>query len=299
MTWYVTTGAATDTGRVREANEDAYLIAPPMYAVADGMGGHAGGEVASALALETLRVAGEGAEDSDLAAGVREANQAEHRRQADDADLAGMGTTLTALIVDDAGIRLAHVGDSRAYLLRGRELTQITQDHTLVRELVEEGQLTQEQAREHPQRSMLTRAVGIDAEVDLDEAMIKPHEGDRLMLCSDGLTGMVTDDQIKHALIDRDDPQNAADALVAMANAAGGVDNTTVLILDLSETPPPAAGVDPTTGLRTNARSQADDIVIHGRDGIAGFFTGRSPLAIVGAVIGVLVVLVLLYFLAT
>lgn len=295
MSWHVRSGAATDTGRVREANEDAYLVAPPMYAVADGMGGHAGGEVASALALETLRTMHEGSTEADLSAGVREANLAVYERQDRDPDLAGMGTTLTAIIVDEAGVRVAHVGDSRAYLLRDSKLTQITTDHTLVRELVQEGQLTEEQAREHPQRSMLTRAIGIDAVVEIDEAMIQPLNGDRLMLCSDGLTGMLTDEQILDALRSRE-AQDSADALVAMANAAGGTDNTTVIVLDISDAPPAPAGIDPVTGERTTTHTFADDIVIHGRGGL---FAGRSPGMVIGLAIAAVVVVVVVYFLAT
>ena len=282
MTWYIRSAAATDTGRVREANEDAFLMEPPMFAVADGMGGHAGGEVASALALETLRTTHESS--GDISAGVREANVAVHERQAGDPDLAGMGTTLTAMLIDDGGVRVVHVGDSRAYLLRDGKLTQITEDHTLVRELVQEGQLTPEQARVHPQRSMLTRAIGIDAVVDIDEALIQPMNGDRLLLCSDGLTGMLTDEEIRDLLME-EDRQDAADRLVLAANAAGGVDNTTVVVLDVSNKPPPAAGTDPVTGEATSTNTFADEIVIHG-----GGFDFRSRGFVVALIAGAVVV---------
>jgi serine/threonine protein phosphatase PrpC len=230
----VTAAAATDIGRVREGNEDSYLTEEPLFAVADGMGGHRGGEVASQLAVETLeRMFKEGA--GDLPAQVQEANRVVFERSALDRKVAGMGTTLTAALVEGDRVRLAHVGDSRAYLLRDDALRLLTEDHTLVNRMVSEGEISKEEAETHPQRSVLTRALGVDTVVDVDDDTFQVRPDDRLLLCTDGLTSMVPEDQIGEVLRTVRDPQEAADRLVRMANEAGGVDNTTVVILAFSD----------------------------------------------------------------
>ena len=230
-------GASTHVGRVREGNEDSYMADEPLFAVADGMGGHQGGEVASKLALDTLRKATDGVA---LAQAVQDANRAVFERAGKDPALAGMGTTLTAFLVVGDTLRLAHVGDSRAYLLREGELQRITTDHTVVEGLVEKGELTPQEASIHPQRSILTRAIGVDGEVQVDQASIQPRPGDRLLLCSDGLTGMIEEADIQRILEEHEDPQAAADALVEAANEAGGQDNITAIVIDVAE-----AGADP------------------------------------------------------
>ncbi|MBA3764672.1 MAG: Stp1/IreP family PP2C-type Ser/Thr phosphatase [Actinobacteria bacterium] len=224
-------GAATDLGRVREVNEDSFLVQAPLYAVADGMGGHRGGDVASRLALDTVETLFRQGEDS-LADKVREANRAVYERSVDDQRVSGMGTTLTAVVVEQATAHLAHVGDSRAYLLRAGDLRQVTNDHTLVARLVKAGEITSEEAAVHPNRNVVTRALGTEATVQVDERTISLLDDDRVLLCSDGLTGMVTEDQIQTILEAEPDPQRAADRLVKAANRAGGIDNITVLILD-------------------------------------------------------------------
>jgi len=198
------------------------------------MGGHRGGEVASQLAVETLeKMFKEGA--GDLPDQVQEANRVVFERSILDRKVAGMGTTLTAALVEGDRVRLAHVGDSRAYLLRDGELRLLTEDHTLVNRMVSEGEISKEEAETHPQRSVLTRALGVDTVVDVDDDTFKVRPGDRLLLCTDGLTSMVSEDQIGEVLRTVRDPQEAAKRLIRMANEAGGVDNTTVVILDFSD----------------------------------------------------------------
>jgi PPM family protein phosphatase len=230
----VSVGAATDIGQVREGNEDSFLVVAPLYAVADGMGGHRGGEVASSLALETVQGMFERKEGS-LADQVVEANRAVFDRSQNDRSVSGMGTTLTAALVDGSRVHLVHVGDSRAYLLRGGELAQLTEDHTLVHRMVMEGEISQEEAETHPHRSILTRALGVDQSVQVDESDVEAAAGDRLLLCTDGLTGMVPEGQIREILLESADPQVAVEKLVKVANRAGGIDNITAVILDFSE----------------------------------------------------------------
>jgi PPM family protein phosphatase len=224
-------GSATDIGRVRERNEDSILIDPPLYVVADGMGGHRGGQVASRVALETLEeLAAEGR--GSLSDHVHGANRAVWDRSVEDERLSGMGTTLTAARIEGASALIAHVGDSRAYLLRDGSFRQLTADHTLVARMVKSGEITEAEADAHPHKNVLTRAVGTDEEVEVDEDTIALLDGDRLLLCSDGLTGMVTEDQIQAILEQSDQPQQAADRLVKAANRAGGIDNISVVVLD-------------------------------------------------------------------
>jgi PPM family protein phosphatase len=243
----VRVGAATDIGLVREGNEDSYLVEEPLFAVADGMGGHRGGEVASRLALDTIESLfrrGQGA----LAEQVQEANRAVFERSSLDRAVAGMGTTLTAALVEDDRARLAHVGDSRAYLYRDGELRMLTEDHTLVNRMVQQGEITEAEAERHPQRSVVTRALGVEMSVPVDEVIVDLERGDRLLICSDGLTGMVDDESIAELLSREPDPQGAAEALVRAANEAGGVDNTTVIVIALED------GDDQSPGSATTRR---------------------------------------------
>ena len=236
------TGSATDTGLVRGNNEDSFLVDDErsLFAVADGMGGHRGGEVASRTAIEALRAA--------IAAGrpvndaIVRANEAVIARATGDPELTGMGTTMTAVVV--AGGRqllIGHVGDSRAYLLHDGEMRRITDDHSLVEELVREGRLTPEQAESHPRRAIVTRALGVDAEVEVDLYTVDVTAGDRLLLCSDGLTTMVRDRDVERLVRGETDPQRAAEVLVDAANRAGGEDNTSVVVIDVLEVDPASA----------------------------------------------------------
>ncbi|HEX6312283.1 MAG TPA: Stp1/IreP family PP2C-type Ser/Thr phosphatase [Acidimicrobiia bacterium] len=244
-------GKQTDKGRVREGNEDGYVAVDRLglFAVADGMGGHQAGEVASATALEALRAEVEnGAPVRDA---IASANTAVLERAAADESLRGMGTTMTAgTLAAGNTFLVGHVGDSRAYLFRDGDLSQVTEDHSLVEELVREGELTPEQAEVHPQRSIITRALGIEPGVQVDLYTLDLHQGDRLLICSDGLTGMVRTDDIAGILRREPDPQRAANQLVEAANAAGGEDNITALVIDAvsddgsgaaTETPEPEA----------------------------------------------------------
>jgi PPM family protein phosphatase len=224
-------GARTDVGRVREGNEDGFVASEPLFAVADGMGGHQGGEVASKVALETLQKAADGT--ADLAEVVQEANRAVFTRASQDPALLGMGTTLTAVLVEEHRLHLAHVGDSRMYLARDGRLERITRDHTVVEEMVEQGRLTPEEAAIHPQRSIVTRALGVEEDIQVDELDLDVRPGDRVLLCSDGLTGMVDEGEILRLLTEHRNAQAATDALVDAANRAGGQDNITAVILDV------------------------------------------------------------------
>jgi len=229
----VSAGVRSDVGRVRRRNEDAYLVQDPVYAVADGMGGHRGGDVASTMSLEALEaadIAGRGAPA--LTAAIRTANRAVLERGEADRELSGMGTTITAVLVQGDRAHLAHVGDSRAYLFRDGALRQLTEDHTMVQEMVRRGQLTPAQADNHPQRSIITRALGAEGDLDVDELAVDLRPGDRLLLCSDGLSGMVSDAAIAGALTEAADPQAACDRLVEMANEAGGDDNITAVVIE-------------------------------------------------------------------
>jgi len=236
-------GARSDVGRGRPDNEDSLLVDREhhLYAVADGMGGHRAGEVASATAIETLKSAY--ADGRPLDQAVEAANAAVFSKAADDAALRGMGTTLTAVAVEDGRTALlGHVGDSRAYLMRDGAVTQVTDDHSLVEQLVREGRLSPEEAHHHPQRAIITRALGIDAQVEVDVYRVDLQPGDRLLICSDGLTNMLSDETIGVTLGRHADPQQAADTLVDMANQAGGDDNITVVVLDaLADGQAPAA----------------------------------------------------------
>jgi protein phosphatase len=232
----VATGRS-DVGRVREGNEDALLVRDSVYAVADGMGGHLAGEVASATALEPVEqldgriFPDHAAAVTALRAAVVAANERVSQLAADNPDYRGMGTTLTAALVEGRRLHVAHVGDSRAYLLRDGHFSQLTDDHTLVQHLVDEGQITREEAARHPQRSVITRAIGVSWDVDVDSMSLELQAGDQLLLCSDGLTGVVEDEVIAATLLETEDPDQAVTTLIDRANEAGGPDNITVLLL--------------------------------------------------------------------
>jgi serine/threonine protein phosphatase PrpC len=229
--------ARSDTGRKRRRNEDSYVCEPPLFAVADGMGGAQAGEVASRLAAGTLREAStDGTPEERVAELIQEANRRVYQEAGEDATRRGMGTTVTAALALDDRIVIGHVGDSRAYRIRGGELEQLTQDHSLVAELVRSGKLSPEEAENHPQRSVITRALGTDPDVDVDVFATDTQTGDVYMLCSDGLSGMVDDDAILQ-LVERhrEDLDAAAKALVGAANREGGEDNITVVLFEIAE----------------------------------------------------------------
>lgn len=227
-------GSRTDVGLVRDHNEDSLCVAPPVFAVADGMGGHAAGEVASEIAIQTLiENAPQTADGDGLARAVVEANRAVIRAAVDGRGKQGMGTTMTAAILDGRSLVVAQVGDSRAYLLHRGTLQRITRDHSLVADMVEAGELTKEQARVHPQRSVITRALGSDPNTLPDIYEMTLEGGDRLLLCSDGLSSMIEDDVIQSVLSRRSDPQLCANVLVNEAIKAGGFDNVTAVVVDV------------------------------------------------------------------
>jgi protein phosphatase len=229
--------AFTDTGQQRRHNEDSYYARTPVFAVADGMGGAQAGEVASHAAVEAV-AAGlpeTGTPEDRLAAVVRRANEEIFRMSREDDSRAGMGTTLTALHVGESDIAIAHVGDSRAYRFRDGELSRLTEDHSLVEEMRRRGQLTAEEADEHPQRSIITRALGPEPDVLVDTRSWAAHDGDVILLCSDGLTSMISETQVAEILREAGGLEQAGRALIAAANRAGGRDNITVVLLRLEE----------------------------------------------------------------
>ena len=222
----------TDVGRQRSANEDDFVLAPPFFAVADGMGGAKAGEVASAMATEGFEGESDSGEpaEAQLARILREANRRIYDLAVSDESHRGMGTTLTAAKVTGDEISLAHVGDSRAYRMRDGELEQLTKDHSLVAELERSGQITAEAAEHHPQRSIITRALGPEPDVEVDTYTVTGREGDLFLLCSDGLTSMISDEEIGSILRSAASLDAAADALVRAANQSGGKDNITVVL---------------------------------------------------------------------
>ena len=232
LTW----GGATDQGRVRANNQDAMYADWGLFVVADGMGGHQGGEVAANLAVRTLTDA-KRENLNELHIAVQDANRVVHETAIAQPELHGMGTTLTVLAVTRHGdghqFAVLNVGDSRIYHYRNNNLTQLTDDHSYVGELMRRGELDAEAAAVHPYRNMLTRAIGVHADVEIDEWLIDPVGGDRFLLCSDGLTNEIDDDEIAKQLSSSHDPSTTAKALVNLANKSGGRDNSTVLIVDV------------------------------------------------------------------
>lgn len=241
--------AATDTGLQRRANEDSLLARSPLFVVADGMGGAQAGEVASRLAVEAFEERTRDFSDpaAALVAYAHEANARIYELARNDAAHAGMGTTVTAVYVGEHEVTVAHVGDSRAYCLRDGELMRLTDDHSLVDELIRQGRLTPEEAEDHPQRSIITRALGPEASVEVDTRSFKAQAGDVYMLCSDGLTSMVGDHDLEAVMVAHARLTDVGEALIMAANAAGGRDNITVLLLRLEEVGARGAAVEPTT----------------------------------------------------
>lgn len=226
----------SDTGRVRTHNEDAVLLSPPLFAVADGLGGHQAGEIASTIAIETLMANSPARADAkSLGRAARSANREILQAAKEGYGREGMGTTLTAAIIEGGRIAVAHVGDSRAYLYHGGQLERITQDHSMVADLIRQGKLTEEESRVHPNRSIITRALGSDPNMYADTYDVDAEIGDKLLLCSDGLTGMLTDTQIAGILGSFRDPESTVHALVDAANAAGGHDNISVVLVDIAQ----------------------------------------------------------------
>jgi PPM family protein phosphatase len=228
--------AVTDPGRTRRHNEDSYVIEPPLFAIADGMGGAQAGEVASGLATAALK---EGQADAGgeqrIADLIQEANRRVYDRSSSDPNTSGMGTTITVALVEDDHVAFGHVGDSRAYLIRDASMEQLTEDHSLVNELLKTGKLSREEAETHPQRSVITRALGTDPDVDVDTFSVRAENGDLFLLCSDGLTDMVSEESILD-LVERhrDDIDGALRALVKEANRGGGQDNITVVAFEIA-----------------------------------------------------------------
>jgi protein phosphatase len=227
----------TDVGRQRTANEDSLFVSPPLFAVADGMGGAKAGEVASAVAVEAVEQAPQSSEpaEAQLAGIVRDANRRIYELAVADESRRGMGTTLTLAKVHGDEVSLAHVGDSRAYRIRDGELSQLTRDHSLVAELERSGQITAEAAEHHPQRSIITRALGPEPDVEVDTYTLAGREGDVFLICSDGLTSMISDDEVSSILRSASSLEEAANALVLAANQSGGKDNITVILFRLGE----------------------------------------------------------------
>ncbi len=229
--------AVSDTGRQRRANEDSLLARAPLFVVADGMGGAQAGEVASRLAVESFKPGLDSDTHPELALAeiARTANLRIHERSHTNAEQAGMGTTLTAIYVGEEEVSIAHVGDSRAYCLRDGELVRLTEDHSLVDELMRQGRLTPEEAVEHPQRSVITRALGPESSVEVDTRSFRARAGDVYLVCSDGLTTMLSEERILEILAGASSLRDAGEALIAAANDAGGRDNITVVLIRLED----------------------------------------------------------------
>lgn len=263
LTW----GGATDQGRIRANNQDAMYADSGLFVVADGMGGHQGGEVAANLAVRTLTNA-ERSDREQLREAVAEANRVVHQTALEEAELHGMGTTLTTLAVSQEAnthqFVILNVGDSRIYRHRDGQLEQLTEDHSYVAELVRRGELDDEAAQVHPYRNMLTRAIGVHAEVEIDEWLLEPVSGDRFMLCSDGLTNELADVEIAEQLGFDKDPSTTAKALVGLANKRGGRDNSTVLIVDVQvevidpDEPPLSSGTGESQGRTSSSPDEAN-----------------------------------------
>lgn len=227
-------GSRTDVGLVREHNEDSLLVAPPLFVVCDGMGGHEAGEVASEMAIRTMENLADSIKDSQsMISAVEAANLNVIKAPRQGIGREGMGTTMTAAKVTGERVMIAQVGDSRAYLLHNGRIQQLTRDHSLMADLIESGQITEAEARFHPNRSVITRAIGSDPYMQPDIYELNLSSGDRLLLCSDGLNAMLDDYQIEEILRDVTDPQTCADMLVSAARNAGGYDNITTIVVDI------------------------------------------------------------------
>jgi protein phosphatase len=264
--------AGTDTGRQRRANEDSLLARSPLFVVADGMGGARAGEVASRLAVESFAPGIGSAADAEaaLATLVRDANARIYERSHRHVEEAGMGTTLTAMYVGADEVSIAHVGDSRAYRMRDGVLERLTEDHSLVDELIREGRLTPEEALEHPQRSVITRALGNEIDVDVDTRSVAGRAGDVYLLCSDGLTTMVEEAALQALLREHPRLRDAGEALITAANEAGGRDNITVVLARVESVGAPLeSAVEPApepaahAGADEHADTATHPVVVH------------------------------------
>jgi PPM family protein phosphatase len=280
--------AVTDPGRRRRRNEDAYVVQPPLFAVADGMGGAQAGEVAARIAASVLRDSGAERGEDAVVTLIQEANRRVYEAAASDDARAGMGTTITAALVDSDTVHIGHVGDSRAYRVREGVLEQLTEDHSLVAELVRSGKLSPEEADVHPQRSVITRVLGTDPEVDVDTFEVEARPGDVFMICSDGLTSMVDDDAILAVLGQGGKTlQQRARSLVDAANRGGGEDNITVILFELGEGEPDDTATFPAvveeeqlldderTLTEVDAVPTVDDTMIVSRSQLEGLETER------------------------
>jgi serine/threonine protein phosphatase PrpC len=266
----VRSAGVTDPGRKRRRNEDAYVCEPPLFAVADGMGGAQAGEVASRLAAAALK---ESSVDADgehrIVALIQEANRRIYERGQEDPNASGLGTTITVALVEDGIVAFGHVGDSRAYLLRNGSFEQLTEDHSLVAELMRSGKLSAEEAETHPQRSVITRALGTDPNVDVDTFTIEAREGDVFLICSDGLTSMVRNDGIQELIErNRDDLEGAARALVRAANRGGGEDNITVIAFEIVAGEPAERTLEQTLPLPAAAPEPDDEDTLTEADAV-------------------------------
>ncbi|RFU39223.1 Stp1/IreP family PP2C-type Ser/Thr phosphatase, partial [Actinomadura logoneensis] len=259
MTLGIRYSARSDVGMLREGNEDSGYAGAHLLAVADGMGGHVGGEIASAAAISEIRKLDKAMPATELLAAlertVKSANENLHRIVESDPALQGMGTTLTAMLWAGSQIALVHIGDSRAYLLRDGSLFQITHDHTLVQSLVDEGRISPDEAASHPQRSLLLRAMDGRGEIDPDLSLREARAGDRYLLCSDGLSTVVTAETIFQVLTEADEPDQAVRQLIDLANRGGGPDNITCVCADVVELgdQPPQPGPGRAVGAAANA----------------------------------------------
>jgi serine/threonine protein phosphatase PrpC len=268
--------ALTDVGRARQSNEDSFLERSPLFVVADGMGGARAGEVASAIAVETAKGSHVGdSPESDLAEVVKEANREIYRKAQEDAEHAGMGTTFTGALVTGSEVAIGHVGDSRMYRYRDGELERLTQDHSLVEEFVRQGKLTPEEAEVHPQRSIITRALGPEPDVEVDTFTFPGRAGDVYLICSDGLTGMISEDAIAEILRTSDSLEVAAKQLVDAANENGGRDNITVVLFRLEDADGEDADFDTLGDQATMAGVSAHTVRAAVRDADAA--TGAGP----------------------
>ncbi|MFC5823343.1 Stp1/IreP family PP2C-type Ser/Thr phosphatase [Nonomuraea insulae] len=269
MTIALRYAARSDVGLLREGNEDSAYASGRLLAVADGMGGHAHGEVASSVAIAAMASLEEAQQGGDLLntieAAVRDANRKLHEMVGRDPSLKGMGTTLTAMLWHGTQVALVHVGDSRAYLLRRGELYQITHDHTLVQQLVDDGRITPEEAATHPQRSILLRALDGSGEVDPDLTLREAQVGDRYLLCSDGLSGVVSAETLHATLTNIDDPEEVVRQLIDLANRGGGPDNITCVLADVLEI--------------TDGQQMPDEIAIVGAAGMTRLYGSPQDLA--------------------
>lgn len=249
--------AASDVGRVRKANEDSYYVRSPLFVVADGMGGANAGEVASKIAVDSFKdpLNDSVAPEPRMAGVVRNANHEIHRKSNSSDEFKGMGTTITALLLGEDELTIAHVGDSRAYRLRDGDLERLTRDHSLVGEMVRRGAITEAEAEVHPQRSILTRALGPEDEVEIDTLSHGVKAGDIYLICSDGLTGMVDEATIAQEMGSGKPLQEVAETLIRKANENGGVDNITVVAFKVdgasSTAPAPPSATDEPAGDET------------------------------------------------